>query len=419
MRESLSRGNCWLPSAAWFTLLLSGCGAGGAPTPSEHPAPVQDDTDAVQSAVDHGGLVSFAARTYHLSRTIVITQSNTTIEGLGPQTVFQFRASATRQHCVNDRAFTTPCGIDDNPPRRIAGAIAVGARSFTAAAAADTADLLPGDWLLITDADPVIGDRVAGDWAQVDAVVGTVISVRTPFRTAFTTARSWDPGRSGLGFQLLGPVVQNTEFRNFSISVPDAGSGTAAVGISVYAALHTIIDHVSSTSFAAQPLYSRFAKDLTITDSSASGHGVLSEFATTVDLTIRGTSFSEQDAAAMGLDLGTAFFEVADNDLEMSSNVGAYLLYGVHDGTFEGNRLAFVDNSDAAVGAFGLLLWGVQNVTVSSNYLAGGAGPDSTGISVRDIASEIAMPAIDVSLSGNIFGAAWVRDYEPGTHPQH
>ena len=212
--------------------------------------------------------------------------------------------------------------------------------------------------------------------------------------------------------------MQNTEFRNFSISVPDAGPGTAAVGISVYAALHTIIDHVSSSSFAAQPLYSRFAKELTITDSSASGHAVLSEFATTVDLTVRNTRFSEQDAAAMGLDLGTAFFDVSDNDFEMSRNVGAYLLYGVHDGSFDGNRLAFVAGSNDVLGAFGLLLWGVQNVTVSNNYLAGGAGPDSTGISVRGIASEIPMPAVNVSLSGNTFGAGWVRDYEPGTQPQ-
>jgi hypothetical protein len=413
----LSRTYCFLSSAALLALLMSGCGGGSAPTPSGSAPPAQDDTAAVQSAVDKGGIVSFAARTYYLSRTIVISQSNTTIQGSGPQTVFQFRASATRQHCLNDRAFTTPCGIDDNPPRRIANAIAVGDPSFSAVAAPDVADIQPGDWLLVSDIDDVIGDRVTADWVQVASVTGVVVSVTVPFRTAFSSARTWDPGHSGLGFQRISPLVQNIAFRNFTVAVPDAGPGTLAVGISVFNALHTVIDHVVANSFSAQPLYSYLSKDLTVTSSQGLGHGTLNEFAATVDATFHDNHFSVDSAAGFGLDLGTAFFDVSDNSIDESSNIGAYILYGVHDGSFAGNQIAYVSTTAGGQSAYGILVWGSQNISVSGNYLAGGAGPDSTGMSVRSISGEIPMPSAAVSLVSNSFGSGWVLDYAPGTQP--
>jgi len=384
--------------------LLEGCGGG-----------IHDDTAAVQRAVDHGGVVRFDARTYYLSRTIVIRHSNTVIQGAGPQTIFRYQASVIRQHCANDRVFTTTCEVEDKPPRRIANAISIGDRSFVATA--DVSDLLPGDWLLITDIDSVIGDRVVADWIQVDSALDHVVHVRTPFRTAFTNVRAWNPGHSGLGFQRIVPLVENTEFRNFTISVPDAGPHAAAVGISVFVALHTTIDHVVSDSFNAQPLYSYLSKDLSITNSEGRGDGILSEFAATVDLTVQGSRFSEANAAALGLDLGTAFFDVSDNDIEKSRNVGAYLLYGVHDGKFHGNQIAFVGTSTSDYNAHGILAWGNQNIVISTNYLAGGAGPKSTGMSVRSSAGEIEIPSVNVKLLGNTFGSGWALDYEAGTQP--
>ncbi len=399
--------------SALLMLLPCGCGGGSGGTSA---AP-QDDTDVVQNAVDHGGIVSFSARTYYLSRTIVINNSNTTIQGAGPQTVFQYRASAVRQHCANDRVFTTPCGIDDNPPRRIANAISVGDGSFSATVSTDVADLQSGDWLLISDIDSVIGDRVTVDWAQVASVSGLIVSVRTPFRTAFTNARAWDPGHSGLGFQRISPLIENTSFLDFTITVPAAGPGTAAAGISVFNALHTTIQHVVANDDSAQPLYSYLSKDLTISNSAGLGNSVLSEFAATVDLDLQDNSFSEQQAAAFGLDLGTAFFNVSTNTVNISSNIGAYLLYGVHDGTFANNQIAFVTRSGGGQSAYGMLIWGAQNITVSGNDLAGGAGPQSTGMSVRSISGEIAMPSVNVHLVDNVFGDGWVLDYEAGTIP--
>jgi hypothetical protein len=382
-------------------LIVFGCSAG------------HDDTDEVQQAIDRGGVVKFEPRTYYLSRTIVIRSSNTVIQGAGPQTVFQYKATSVTTHCVNDRVFTTPCDFDDKPPRRIANSISIGDRDFSATD--DVSDLQPGDWLLVTDIDSVIGDRVAADWMQVDSLTDHVVQVREPFRTAFTNARAWDPGHSGLGFQRMVPLVQGTQFRNFNISVPDAGQRAGAVGISVFGALHTTIDHVISDSFNAPPLYSYLSKDLTITESQGTGHRALNEFAATVDLTIRGSRFGEE--VGLGLDLGTGFFEVSGNSIELSNNFGAYLMYGVHNGTFGDNNIAFVNSSSSGYSAVGIMAWGTQNIDVSSNFLAGGAGAQSTGISVRSAKGEIEIQSVHVRLIGNTFGSRWVRDYEPGTSP--
>jgi hypothetical protein len=399
---------------AVLALCIGGCGGSQGNTPE-----TLDDTDAVQNAVDQGGVVTFSARTYYLSRTIVISHSNTTIQGAGPQTLFKYRASTTLHHCTNDRVFTTPCGIDDNPPRRVATAISVGDVSFSATVASDVSDLQAGDWLLVSDIDSVIGDRVAADWAQVASVSGTVVHVRTPFRMAFTNAREWNPGHSGLGFQRISPLVENITFRNFSMEVPEAELGSGAAGISIFNALHTTINQVVADDFNGQPLYSYLSKDLTITNSEGSGQNILSEFAATVDLNLSDNHFSETGAAGLGLDLGTAFFVVSKNYVDMSSNVGAYLLYGVHDGTFSENQIALVGSSGGAQSAFGLLVWGTQDIAVTGNHLAGGAGPQSTGISVRSITGEIPMPSTSVQLVNNSFGNGWILDYEAGTTPSN
>jgi hypothetical protein len=396
-----------VPATFAATLHLLACGGGGGG---------HDDTELVQRAVDRGGVVKFAPRTYYLSRTIIIRRSNTVIQGAGPQTVFQYQASATAawKHCANERVFTTPCETNDTPPRRITGAISIGDGSFSAADG--VSDLQPGDWLIVKDLDSVIGNAVAVDWVQVDSISGRMVRVRTPFRTAFTNVRDWNPGRSGLGFQRVVSLVENTEFRDFNLSVPDAGPETAAVGISVFAALHTTIDRVVADSFNAQPVYSFLSKELTITNSEGRGHGVLSEFAATVDLTLSGNHFGEDDAAALGLDLGTAFFTVSNNDVDMSRNIGAYLLYGVHDGVFSNNRIASVSS---AGNANGILAWGTQNISIADNYLAGGDGPRSTAMSVRSVAGEVTIPSVGTTLSGNTFGSGWALDYEPGTKPNN
>jgi hypothetical protein len=390
---------------------LAGCG--GASVPLVQTA-TGDDTDTVQAAVDRGGVVNFEARTYHLSKTIVVRKSNTIIRGAGPQTVFEFKATANRLHCINDRVFTTPCEADDPPPRRIAQPIAIGDQSFTATD--DASDLQSGEWVLVNDYDSVYGDRAAVDWMKVASVSGKVVYVTQPFRMAFTTARAWIPGKSGLGFERIIPLVENLEFRDFAISVPDAGDPKAsAPGISLFLALHAIVDHVQVNDYNGQALYSYLSKDVTFTNCEGSVHNTLNEFGSTVDLTLEGNTFSSANDAALGLDLGVGFFKVSNNIIKQSQNSGAYLLYGIHDGTFDHNQIAFVDHSSPDFNAIGIMAWGAQNVTISDNALDGGAGSQSTGISVRPIMGEIPDPVINVTVSGNTF-AGFVLDYEAGTN---
>jgi hypothetical protein len=385
-----------------LALALSACGGGGGvsvapPTTGDAPAPVTDDTAAVQAMVDKGGTVAFAAKTYHLSKTITVTKSGTVIEGV-TGTVFDY-VPTTTEHCVTDRVFTTPCAFDDAPPRQVAAPIAVGDTSFTATDAADVADLAPGEWILINDYDSVIGDRVAVDWEQVQSVDGLTVNVKAPFRMSFTTARPWVAGKSGLGFTPITPLAENITLRNFSVTVEPV-PGEAAVGISLFGVLNATVDNVSVTDPAAQPLYTYLSEGVTIMNSQTAGGTVLSEFAASVDVTISNNRFSSSAAPAFGLDLGLGFFEVTDNMVEQSENNGFYLLYGVHDGAVTSNSVAYVDSS-AGFNATGILLRGSQNIAVTGNSLAGGAGNASVGISVGTYMGEILEPDTGDTVAGN------------------
>jgi len=389
-------------------LILASCGGGGgssaiapvavAPT---SPAPVVDDTASLQALIDKGGVVQLEARTYHLSRTLLLRRSGTVLVGAGLHTVLEYTATTppASQHCVNDRVMTTPCDFDDTPPRRVAADISVGAISFAATQASDVADLTPGTWVIISDYDSKIGDRVAVDWAQVVSVDGLTVYVTVPFRTAFTTARPWVPGKSGLGFEPV-PAVANLELRNFAVVVNGAYGGVCLFG-----ALNATIDHVTVTDHGAQPFYDYIGKGLTLTNSTANGGGIISEIAATVNINISGNTFSA-DGPGLALDLGAAYFTIADNTVAHSGNAGVYLAYGVHDGSFSDNQIGYVDSSTPGYDTDGLLVLGSWNITVSGNYFAGGAGSDSIGVNVEGYGGGVLpLPATNVTVAGNTFGS--------------
>jgi hypothetical protein len=381
--------------------IFGACGGGGSNSaPVMQPPGAADDTTALQALVDKGGLVRLEARTYHLSRTLVIRQSGVALTGAGDSTVLEYTPSQTLQHCVNDRVITTPCSFDDVLPRQIAAPIGVGDTSFMAINAPDVQDVKPGDWLLINDYDSDIGDRVAVDWVQVESVVGLQINVTQPFRMAFTTARPWVARKSGLGFEHLTPLVEGTELRNFRIVVDDVPSPNTG-GISIFGALDTTIDSVSVTNSNGQPLYCYLSKGVAITNSHTQGGKVLSEFAASVDVTIQGNHFRSAGGPGFGLDLGLAFFSASGNYVDQSANAGLYVLYGVHDGTVSGNQVARVGSTLAGGSGSGMLVWGSQNIEVSSNHLLGGDGPASVGISVRPYAGELPEPDTGVTLTNN------------------
>jgi hypothetical protein len=388
---------------------LAGCSASNRPVTS----PVQDDTAQVQKAVDAGGVVNFTAGKYVITQTIVISKSNTVIQGVGPETIFEFRPALPQVHCANDRAFTTPCDVLLTPRRQITAPIAVGDTSFSATQ--DVSDLQPGDTLLVQEKDRKAGDVVVVDWAQVASASGNTVTVQQPFRTAFPDSRAWDPDHSGLGFYKFPQVTENVEFRNFSILVPDSGVG--APGISVFAARHTLIDGINVRDPHGQALYSYLAKDLTIQNSQGYGDIDLNEFGATVDLDLHNNIFSCTHTAGFGLDFGTGFFNITGNSVPLSSDIGVYFLYGIHDGTFTGNNIAFVAVADVS-NANGLDARGTSNLRLTGNFLAGGAGPLSTGITIgAEFQSEVPIPSSGNTVQPNTFGPAWALNYDPTNAP--
>jgi hypothetical protein len=387
-----------LASILLALLFLSACGG---------PAGVID----VQAAVDRGGTVRFPAGTYVLTQTVVVRQSNTIIQGAGPDTIFVFKPTPPQVPCINDRAFTTACEAANLTPRQVASSIAIGDGSFTATDNVD--DVRPGEWLIIAEKDLAPREVVIIDWVQVASVSGNTVLVRTPFRTAFPNTHPWVPGSSGLGFLLVPHLVEGVQFRDLTIVVPDSGFDTP--GISVAVAKDTVIDHVEVQDPDGQPLYSYLSKGLTVTHSSGVGDKVLSEFAATVDVTLSDNSFSSNDAG-LGLDFGTGFFTVVGNTVPSSSNVAMYLLDGVHDGAVNSNSLEFVNSTTSAIG---VLARGTQRVTIANNSLAGGQGPASMGISIGSAYGGLDQPIVS---SGNIvtpnrFGLLWIMDYDPTNQP--
>ena len=387
------------------TFLLSGCGRS-----------VPHTTSEIQRAVDAGGTIVFPAGTYELTQTIVFKKSNTVIQGAGPSTVFVFKPSLPQVQCVNDRAFTTSCDVFFTPGRHILGPIAIGDGAFTAAD--DVSDLRTGDWLIVEEIDRGAGDVVVIDWAQVAFTSGNNVHLQTPFRTAFPNARAWDPHHSGLGFYRSPQVIEGTQFRDFSLVVPDSGQGAA--GISVFAGKHTLIDNVKVQDANGQALYSYMAKDLTVQNSYGKCDQTLNEFAATVDLKLFGNTFIAGNDAGVGLDFGTGFFEVSGNEIPSSVDSGLYLLYGIHDGTVTNNSLGFVNSSGTSNSgnAVGIIARGTQRVNIANNDLTGGAGSGSVGLTIGpEYGVDVPIPSFGNTIAPNTFGMQWGVDYDPTNAP--
>ncbi len=321
------------------------------------------------------------------------------------------------EECSNDRAFTTSCDSFFNPVtktyvdrRRIAAPISIGDNSFQTVD--DSSDLQEGDWLVITERDAIIRDIVVTDWVQVVSAIGHTIRVTKPFRSAFPNKHSWDPVYSGLGFFKVVNPVHDVQLRNFTLKVPSTGQNMG--GISIYTAQHVVVENLDVEDDNGQALYSFQSQDVTFRNCIAYSGTVLSEFASTTDLTVTGNTFSSAGDVGFGLDLGTGFFDVRNNSVPRSLNAGLYALYGVHDGTIQGNSIAIVPAQQKPIG---ILVRGAQNVIITNNDLAGGQGPQSTGLSIGpDNDAEIPIPSHGNVVSPNTFGS-WAVNYDPDNQP--
>lgn len=390
-------------------LALTGCGF------AANTSGTRNDTAYVQHLVDAG--LKIPPGVYILRRTIIL-HSNSIVQGSGPGTIFIFRPTPPFKECWNDRAFTTACDSFYNGTtgqyvkrQRISAPIAIGDQSFQTATQAT--NLHPGNWIVITERDSVLRDVVAIDWMQVKSVSGHTVQVAKPFRVAFPDTHSWNPVFSGLGFFKVANPVQNVQLRDFTLYVPNAGRNMSA--ISVYTARHVLVENLNVRDDNGQALYSFQSQDVTFRNCVAYSGPGLSEFASTTDLTVTGNVFSSHGDAGFGLDLGTGFFDVRNNQVTSSMNSGIYALYGVHDGTIEDNKVAAVSASQNR-SAVGILLRGTQRVTVTNNTLSGGQGPLSVGLSVDPAQAELPIPSIGNIVSPNVFGN-WTMDYSPSNQP--
>jgi hypothetical protein len=76
---------------------------------------------------------------------------------------------------------------------------------------------------VVADFDAVSGEVVVIDWVQVEATEGNHVVIQMPLCTALADLRPWDPVRSGLGFRKVPDLIEGTQFRDFSLVIPDSG----------------------------------------------------------------------------------------------------------------------------------------------------------------------------------------------------
>lgn len=366
---------------------------------------ITDDTAAIQaalSAATSGGTVFLPQGTYKTTSTLV-PLSNTVVAGAGAGTIIKFVASAPFVGGVNDRAFHTSSQLSSRR-QMAAGAIAVGATTFTANSAADTADLVQGDWVLIAETDSGAGDIVIIDWVQVKSVSTVTVTVQSPFRKAFPNSRAYS-STSGLAFIRVTSLKENITFRDFRINQP--ASSQTNPSLSIGAVRNTLISNVIIDNASGQSFYAYKAQGLKIIHSTQLGaNQSTSEIGACVDVSLLGNNFGEigtsQDSyaqantSALSIDLGTAFFSVIGNLFTNGGNVMMTMYYGVSDGVVSGNVFSYTRDGGIGSGS-GLAALGAQRVTISNNTLNGGTS-GGTGILVQDTGTL----NVNITSSGNV-----------------
>ncbi len=304
---------------------------------------------------------------------------------------------------VNDRLLY----IESNYglPHQVSQAIAIGDTSFTAAAPEQTADLEPGDWLIVREFDAGIGDIVSFDWVQVESVTGRTVAVQHPFRVAFSVARPWTAAQSGSEFVKITSLLRGVTIRNCNFVQGDAGRNLPTIHVGV--ALQTVVSNCLVENSRGQALYIYQAKDVVI-DSfrSVNGGSVSSELAASVDVVVRNSAFGVERAgkrpalaltSPLTLDFGTAFFSLADNHFCSAGNIGVQVLYGVHDGTFTANYLGPV--RAATIKPVGIVGRGVFKVKVAGNTFA---GADLGGVAIDF--GDTGTLSVNITTAGNVVG---------------
>lgn len=359
---------------------------------------VTDDTVAVQAAITAGAgaTVYFPPGTYKITQILDFGQSNTLFLGTpGSEILFQPTVPAT-----HDRAIRIHNGEGFSALRTLTGAVAVGATSIVAANAADAADLVANDWLIVQETDAGVGGEIALiDWVQVASVGGATITLRNPMRVAFPGTHSTPT------FRRITTLTQNVTVRD--LAVRTTNTTDALLGFAVGVARNVSLQNVRSYPAKGNAFFSYRTAGLSIENSlQIRNAGQSTEFAATVDLSVRGmraeTVDAVPDTSAISLDFGTAFFVIEGNRFSNSFNSGMQLL-AVHDGVVSNNVFGYVNATTDAVGITSL---GSRRVQIINNVFQGGKG-NSVALSIGDTSGWTA----NITSADNVIGPNTVSGF--------
>jgi hypothetical protein len=288
----------------------------------------------------------------------------------------------------NDRLFYI--SSPETRPAHIAGAIARGATSFRAEDPSDAAILSPGNWVLITERDPLVKDHVYADWMEVSAVDGSVVKTARPFRMAFPNARAWGgaPSYWGLSFRKVGPITSNITIQGMTIIIPKI-SDARVVGIATRDTRGTVISHLSCQDGSGNCFAGYMDQGLVFEDNNI-GETVYAEFAAEVDSAIVRNRVNESGSdvslpgpptsGGLEVDFATGFSRIERNIIGPSRQVCILVSTGIHDTVVSGNTCGLVT---FGTGGNCIFARGAYRLTVTENICQGGSGP-GTGIAVSD-----------------------------------
>jgi hypothetical protein len=377
----------------------------------------------VQNAISSGVHVRVTAGTYTATHTVLIDRSHSLVE-FDPGVVWNFEPKGLISRANNnDRAFLLHNDEGFSEPHLIAGEIPIGSGSFISANRNDTSNLADGDWLLVQETDPGLGEIIAIDWVQVESVSSgargdhCIIRVQRPFRTAFLNNHT----PPTLSFRKISNYVHDVSLKCNGAVIQSSQTKTGTPGIAVGVVRGALVDGCVVSMANGQALYSYrgaavvFRNNRVIRSGSAT-----SEFAATVDLSLDGNSFGNEgpandnalknDSSALSIDFGSAFFNVIGNRFISGSDIMMEILYGVHDGVISGNVWSWTGTSGLSVGQ-GVSAIGSQRILFAGNVLDGGsAGVGNTGIAFASFHMD-GLGSQPIASEGNLISNNIVNNY--------
>ncbi len=388
------------------------------------------DETCVQNAMAPGVHIRVTAGIYKATHTVLIDRSNSLVE-FEPGVVWDFEPKGLISRANNnDRAFLLHNDEGFSETHLIAGKIPIGSGSFISANQNDTLNLTDGDWLLVQETDPGLGEIMAIDWVQVESVSSgvcgdhCVVRVQRPFRTAFLNNHI----PSTLSFRKISNYIHDVGLRCNGAIIQSSQAKMGTPGVAVGVVRGALVDGCVVSMANGQALFSYRGADVVFRNNRVIRSGsAASEFAATVDLSLDGNSFDNEGPAndnavktstsALSIDFGTAFFNVIGNRFISGSDIMMEILYGVHDGVISGNVWSWTGIAGLSVGQ-GVSAIGTQRVLFAGNVLDGGStGAGNTGNAAGNTGIAFATFGVEASGSqpiaseGNVIANNIITDY--------